>query len=210
MTAICIALAIPFISIFWGFAADDPAPKPVEDPATLLARLENERLLAEHRAQMNFIKAKGTRAAAGALLARPTAPTPDNNDAPADELMPLPAADSEAFTDLVERAHDTIKARGGDAGVLAIIAELEAIGYATPSQEAIAHALVAIGQRHVAAAQEEPNPQPPAANDVAPKTSRDRVRIQPPLADAIQRGSAILRGRANHVVTSADALAEAE
>lgn len=95
VTAICIALAIPFISIFWGFAADDPTPKPIEDSATLAQRQENERLTAEHRAKMRLIAAKGNREAAGALFARPViASVPEDevlaDPTPAQQPTPLP------------------------------------------------------------------------------------------------------------------------
>lgn len=62
-TAILIAAVLPFTSMFWGFTAEDPAPKPVEDPATVAARLENERLIAEHKARLAGIRAKGIKAA---------------------------------------------------------------------------------------------------------------------------------------------------
>src|SRR6185312_4945143 len=68
IAAILIALVIPFASQLWGFAADDPAPAPVEDPATLAQRLENERIQAEHKARMRQIGAAGIRGAAGALF----------------------------------------------------------------------------------------------------------------------------------------------
>jgi hypothetical protein len=93
VTVTCISLAIPFISVFWGFAAEDPAPAPVEDSAMLGQRLENERLIAEHRAQMKAITAKGNREAVGALFAR-------DKSAPATAMS---ATDVEPATSTVHR-----------------------------------------------------------------------------------------------------------
>lgn len=189
-TAILIALVIPFASQLWGFAATDPEPKPAEDSAMLAQRLDNERIMAEHQAQMKFIKAHGNRAAVGALFARPAVPSVTE---PVDAPTALPAADGDAFVELVNTTRKTIQARGGDAGATAIIAELEADGYATAGQVDVARAIAVIDR-----------PQQ-VANDAAPKRKMDRVHVGPPLATAIQRG------RAAHIQTSADVLAtEAE
>jgi hypothetical protein len=59
ITSIAISIAIPFISVFWGFAADDPAPKPVEDPAIVKARYESQLLEAEYKAKVNAARARG-------------------------------------------------------------------------------------------------------------------------------------------------------
>lgn len=66
LTAVLISIVIPFASIFWGFAADDPAPKAVEDPATLKQRLENQLLEQQYRTQMTAARVGGL---AGAVRA---------------------------------------------------------------------------------------------------------------------------------------------
>lgn len=67
-TVVMIAVFFPFVTLFYGFSRLKRAPKPVEDPATLRARLENERIQAEHNAEMRKIGAAGVRGAAGALF----------------------------------------------------------------------------------------------------------------------------------------------
>lgn len=74
ITAMCIATAIPFLSVFWGFAAEDPAPEVVEDPETVKARLENELMMAEYNAKKRAIVGKGLRAAGLGILGREDAP----------------------------------------------------------------------------------------------------------------------------------------
>lgn len=93
IAAVLIALVIPFASQLWGFAADDPAPAPVEDPETLKARLENDRIKAQHRAEMQKIGAAGVRGAAGALFggnAATVAQPQDAPDSPAQAGTPSP------------------------------------------------------------------------------------------------------------------------
>ena len=56
-TAILIALVIPFASIFWGFAADDPAPKVIESADDLQRRHDNEYATQQHKSRMMAAKA---------------------------------------------------------------------------------------------------------------------------------------------------------
>lgn len=70
LTAILISIVVPFASIFWGFAAEDPAPKALEDEATLKQRLANEEAEAQHKQTMMTIRAKGTRATIRAAMGK--------------------------------------------------------------------------------------------------------------------------------------------
>jgi len=114
VTATLIALVVPAVSLFWGFAADDPAPKPVEDPEVLRRRLENERIIAEHKADMMVVRAKGLRkAVAGARGKVLPIETPET-----DPSLPTPEGDKDE-TEIEEKPDDSpIKLRALPRGVM--------------------------------------------------------------------------------------------
>lgn len=84
LTAILISIVVPFASVFWGFAAEDPAPKEVEDAATLAQRLANEQAILQHKQKMNAIKAKGMRATIRAGMGKEDEPEAPANAAAID------------------------------------------------------------------------------------------------------------------------------
>jgi hypothetical protein len=83
-TAILIAAVLPFTSMFWGFTADDPAPKPVESAATVEARMQNQLLEAQYKAQIRAAQAQGIRAGIQGALGRPVGA----NTPPAESEIP--------------------------------------------------------------------------------------------------------------------------
>jgi len=78
-TAILISIVIPFASVFWGFAADDPTPKAIESADDLQRRHDNEYATQQHKARMLAAKAN---AWVGTVKGAVNAAQGTTNDAP--------------------------------------------------------------------------------------------------------------------------------
>ncbi len=111
-TVIMVALFLPFVAIWWGFSSEKHEDPPVETAETVRHRLENERLIAEHKRAEALANARARRAQVAAYLHREPDEAPAEDGTVAPDEAPVVTEASPALSERETGEHRAITAIG--------------------------------------------------------------------------------------------------